>query len=99
MINFTGLRKRDSYNEFVNFIQHDKSKIKYPNRDATRLLNTPQYSSIRELDDLDEQEDEIIKAKVAQSIGATQLTRHLATPPSAPIQIMHASSGGGVQHQ
>ena len=29
-------------------------------------------------------------------MGATQLTQHLATPPAAPISIMHASSGGGV---
>ena len=98
MINYTGLKQRGSYDEVVNFIQKDKTKIKYPNRDATRLLNTPQYSSLLELDDLDEQEEEIKKAQIAHSIGATQLTRHLAAPPSAPtpIQIMHASSGRGV---
>ena len=92
------LKKRGSYDEVDNFIQKDKTKIKYPNRDATRLLNTPQYSSLLELDDLDEQEEEIKKAQLALAIGATQLTRHLATPPSAPtpIQIMHASSGRGV---
>ena len=51
-----------------------------------------------ELDGLDEQEEEIKKAQVIHSIGATQLALHLATPPAPPtsIQTMHASSGMGV---
>ena len=98
MINYTGLKKRKSYDKMVNFIENDKTKIKYPNRDAMRLLNTPQYSSMLELDGLDEQEEEIKKAQVIHSIGATQLALHLATPPAPPttIQTMHTSSGGGV---
>ena len=98
MINYTGLRNIDSYDENVNYIQRDQPKVKYQNRNENRLLNTPQYSSLLELDGLDDQEEEIKKVQVARSIGATQLTQHLATAPAAPtpIQSMHASSGGGV---
>ena len=59
MINYTGLRKRDSYNEIINYIQTGQPKIKYPNRTATFLLNTPQYSSLLELDGMNEQEHEL----------------------------------------
>ena len=57
MINYTGLRKRDSYNEIINYIQTDQPTVKYPNRKASCLLNTPQYSSLLELDGMDDQEE------------------------------------------
>ena len=57
MINYTGLRKKESYNEILNNIQTDQPIVKYPNRKASFLMNTPQYSSLFELDGLDEQED------------------------------------------
>ena len=57
MINYTGLRKRDSYNEIINYIQTGQQQIKYPNRDAIFLLNTPQDSSLLELDGMNEQEE------------------------------------------
>ena len=59
MINYTGLRKKESYNEILNYIQTDQPTVKYPNRKATCLMNTPQYSSLFELDGLDEQEETI----------------------------------------
>ena len=77
MINYTGLKKRDSYNEIINYLQTDQPKIKYPNRNATCLLNTPQYSSLLELDGLNEQEEQIKKARILQAAGATQLTQYL----------------------
>ena len=55
MLNFSGLRKKDSYDEILNFVQTDKTKAKYPNRLATFLLNTPQYSSLFENSGLDDQ--------------------------------------------
>ena len=85
MINYTGLRKRDSYNEIINHIQTDQPTVKYPNRKASFLLNTPQYSSLLELDGMDEQEEALKKARIIEAVGATQLQQHLAT----------TSTGGG----
>ena len=76
MINYTGLRKRDSYNEIINYLQTDQPKIKYPNRNATFLLNTSQHSSLLELDGLNEQEEQLKKASIIQAAGATQLTQY-----------------------
>ena len=35
MINYSGLRKKESYNEILNYIQTDQPTVKYPNRKAT----------------------------------------------------------------
>ena len=60
MLNFSGLKKKDSYGEILNFVQNDKTKAKYPNRLATFLLKkTPQYLSLLENSGLYEQEEEI----------------------------------------
>ena len=57
MLNFEGLRKIESYNEIVHYIQAEQPKLKYPKRDATFLSNTHQYSSLLELDGLNEQDE------------------------------------------
>ena len=57
MLNFEGLRKRESYNEIVHYIQAEQPKLKYPNRRASFLFHTHQFSSLLELDGMDEQEE------------------------------------------
>jgi len=67
MVHLSGLRKRASYDELINYINTDKTKLKYPNCKATFLANSPQLSSLLELDEMDDQDKEIKKAKVAVS--------------------------------
>jgi len=69
MVHLSGLRKKASYDELINYINTDKTKIIYPNRRATFLANSPQISSLLELDVMDQQDQEIKKAKVAMSLG------------------------------
>ena len=76
------MRKKD---EILNYIQTDQPTVKYLNRNATFLMNTPQYSSLFELDGLDEQEETLKKTRIVEAVGATQLQHHLAT----------TSTGGG----
>ena len=68
MIDSTGLRKRKTYDEIVNIIQDDKDKIKYPNRKASFLMRTNQFLSLLDLDGFEEQENNIAKQKVAETI-------------------------------
>ena len=35
------LRKRPTYNEVIDYLENDQPKIKYPNRQATFLRNSP----------------------------------------------------------
>ena len=64
MLNYKGLRKRNSYDETVNYIQKDKPKIKYPNRQASFLFNSIPYQSLLGLDGLDEQDEQIKRRKL-----------------------------------
>ena len=64
VVHVSDLRKRASYDE-INYINTDKTKLRYPNRKATFLANSPQISSLLELDGMGEQDKEIKEAKVA----------------------------------
>ena len=62
------LRKKPTYDEVINYIENDKTKIKYPDRLATFLRNSP-YLSIFDGDsfiDLEEQENNITKEKLKE---------------------------------
>ena len=62
------LRKRPTYNEVVNYLENEQPKIKYPDRRATFLRNSP-YLSQFDGDswiDLEEQEQDINKEKLKQ---------------------------------
>ena len=69
IVNKVGLRKRESYDEIVNYIQSDKTKIKYPDRKATFLMRTNQFLSLLDTDSLENQEQNIEKQKVAEVLA------------------------------
>ena len=59
------LRRKPTYNELINYLEFEQPKIKYPDRRATFLRNSP-YLSQFDGDswiDLEEQEQNINKKK------------------------------------
>ena len=76
-VNYKGLQRRESYDEIVALLETDQTKIKYPNRVALQILNSPY---MRRLDaetllDMQNQQDRISKGKlkelVLQEVGKT----------------------------
>ena len=45
-VNYQGLRKRESYDEIVDYLENKQEKIKYPNRFAKQIRNSPQLSNL-----------------------------------------------------
>ena len=45
-MNYNGLRKRSTYNELVDFIEEDTLRIKYPDRRATQLRESPYLTQL-----------------------------------------------------
>ena len=43
-VNYQGLRKRESYDEIVDYLENKQEQIKYPNRLAKQLTESPQLS-------------------------------------------------------
>jgi hypothetical protein len=63
------LRKRPTYNEVVNYLENDQPKIKYPNRVASFMRNSPylsQFDGDSSFIDLEEQENNIAKQKLLE---------------------------------
>ena len=73
-LNYDGLKKRDTYDEIIDYLQNKQEKIKYPDRLAKQVRNTPQLSNLLdgEGDNIeninDQQTDKIILAKREQII-------------------------------
>ena len=66
---YKGMRVRPSMDTIVNYIEKDPYKIKYPNRDATFYLNSPQFLNLLNDSglDLDEQSKNLAKQQMMQS--------------------------------
>ena len=44
--NATGLRKKDTYEQMIDYLQNDQELIKYPNRYYRQLRDSPWLSQI-----------------------------------------------------
>jgi len=86
MLNYSGLRKKESYNEILNYIQTDQTTGKLPNRKANFLLNTPQYSSLIEDSGLNDQELNIKKNRILHSLGIIPYSTDAEGPPTTSAE-------------
>ena len=75
------LRKKTTYNEMINYIEEDLP-IKYPDRTATFLRNSPYLSQFDgdTLIDLEEQEKNIEKEKLKEAEIRKQQTKRKQQP-------------------
>ena len=82
------LRRKPTYNELINYLEFEQPKIKYPNRNATFLRNSP-YLSQFDGDswiDLEEQENNINKEKLKE-----MEVRRLASDAGRTAQALRSS--------
>ena len=84
-INYDGLRKRDTYNELIDYLQFGQEKITYPDRFAKRIRESPQISNLLDGEglgkkELEERENSFMKElmkefAVRQAGGTAQFSR------------------------
>jgi hypothetical protein len=61
-VNYTGLRKRETYNEIVDYLEHGQEKIKYPDRRATQIRNSLYMTNLLDGDgDMEKQQNKAMK--------------------------------------
>ena len=60
-VNYNGLKKRESYDDLVRYIETDPTKIKYPDRRATQLEQS-HYMKHLGAEDYDAMEEEQLRA-------------------------------------
>ena len=84
-----GLRKRPTYDEVINYLENEQPKIKYPDRKATFLRNSP-YLTQFDGDswiDLEEQENNIAKEKLKE-----EEVKKIASATNATAQVLRATT-------
>ena len=93
-VNYQGLRKRESYNEIVDYLENKQEKINYPNRFAKQIRNSPELSNLLDGEGMGavEMEEQQIKAMeheqaeqaVRQAGGTAQVLRAAASQTDRP---------------
>ena len=88
-VNYQRLRKRESYDEIVDYLENKQERIKYPNRLAKQLRNSPQLSNLLDnggegLVEMEEQQQRAMQHEqaeqaVRQAGGTAQVLRAAAT--------------------
>ena len=107
-LNYEGLRKRESYDEIIDYIQNKQEKIKFPDRVAMQLRNSPQLSNLLDsggtgILDLEQQQkdqtilierEHAIREAAAQMKQTAQVLRAATNTPIDPEQFEIASDDG-----
>jgi hypothetical protein len=93
-VNYQGLRKRESYDEIVDYLENKQEKVSYPNRFAKQIRNSPQLSNLLDGEgmgavEMEEQqqkamEHEQAEQAVRQAGGTAQVLRSAASQTSKP---------------
>ena len=75
------MKKRESYDEIVATIENDQTKVKYPNRVASQIMNSPYMKQVdgETLMDLQNQQDRMSKQKMKELV-LQEIAKQTATP-------------------
>ena len=67
-VNYTGMRKRDTYDEIVHSLITESLKLNYHDRKGTLMMNSPQVSAIRYGTslDVDEMAEKMSKSRIIE---------------------------------
>ena len=105
MVNYQGLRKRESYNEIVDYLENKQEKVNYPNRFAKQIRNSPQLSNLLDGEGMGavEMEEQQMKAMeheqaeqaVRQAGGTAQVLRAAASQTDKQVLRAQTNVGGG----
>ena len=92
-LNYDGMRRRETYDEIIDYIQNRQEKIQHPDRLATRLRNTPELSNLLDgagdsLADLEQQQREQYT-----NIEKDLRIREMATQTNQTAQILRVDTG------
>ena len=69
-LNYEGLKKRETYDEIIDYLMNKQEKIKMPNRLAKQLRNSPQLSNL-----LDGEGEGALEMEEQQRRAATEVER------------------------
>ena len=91
-INYNGLRRRETYEEIIDYLDNKQEKLKYPDRSAKQLRETPQLSNLLDGEgmsilDVERQNEQRVKEEIKQHRIHEQ-----ASQTEVPAQHLRAAS-------
>ena len=86
-VNFNGYKKRQSYEELIDYLQHGQENIQYPNRKALKLINSPYLAFLdgEGVVEMEKQQSKMMheqekdRAITRASMASGESYRHIAT--------------------
>ena len=77
-LNYEGLKKKETYDEIVDYLMNKQEKIKMPNRLAKQLRNSPQLSNVLDGDGAGLQDVEDQQKRAAEEVEKEHRVRDAA---------------------
>jgi len=90
-VNYQGLRKRESYDEIVDYLENKQEKISYPNRFAKQIRNSPQLSNLLDGEGMGAVEMEKQQQKAMEHEQAEHAVREAASQTGGTAQVLRSS--------
>ena len=103
-VSYNGLHKRDSYEGLIDYLENKQEKVKYPNREAKFLRDSPQYQSLlsqgfteveeQQLNKIKEEEEKHAVIKTSNDTNETaKEVKVVASQTDKPLIVKTQSSG------
>lgn len=89
-INYEGLKKRETYDEIVDYLENKQDKIKYPDRTAKQLRNSPQLSNLLDGNNEGYEEMEEQQKRHTKEITKETIIREVAGQNNETAQVLRA---------
>ena len=91
-INYEGLKKRETYDEIVEYIENKQDKIQYPDRTAKQLRNSPQLSNLLDGDNEGYEDMEEQQKRNTKEITKEIIMRDMASGNNETAQVLRAKA-------
>ena len=103
-VKYAGLHKRDSYEGLIDYLENKQEKIKFPNRDAKFVRDSPQYQQLlnegfvevekQQINQIKEEQEEHAVIRTANDTNETaKEVKVVASQTDKPL-IIHTKSTG-----
>lgn len=91
-INYNGLKKRETYEEIIDYLENKQEKLKYPNRAAKQVRESHQINNLLDgegmnLIDIEKQNERAVEHELAK-----KEIRRMASETGVPAQHLRATS-------
>ena len=87
-INYKGLHKRDTYEGLIDYLENKQEKIKFPNREAKFVRDSPQYQSLLNEGFVEVEEQQLKQVKEEQKEHAVIQTANDTNETAKEVKVV-----------